>query len=306
MAKQKKYWEPNGITFRPRRTLKVLKILMESRNNTRSILSRIIPPEIANLPSIVTPGSREHALILMLFTFISRHGTKTNDIIEKASKLLMRYPSIWDPLAPGEPDEEVLEELFAFPRRKTYVQYWKNNLLRLKNQYKGDPRRIFTAPLDRKTLLEKIQQFDGFGLKIASLFIVFCQGVDHWDIIPIEELRKIKAFPPDIHFMRLLRKCDLIKNWDFDHHKGLSKKSAEFIAELLDRYNLSSYEASQASYELGSTICQSKPSDPILQANYCKQHCPINALCVYTVESRNYTKNGRLDFDQATKRTRIL
>lgn len=301
------YWESHGIVFRPKRTLQVVRALVDGYTG--------IPPEVKNLPQKIEYGSRNHANLLFLYAFTSSHGVKTNDVIHRISQAIDQSESglaLIDPL-----DDKVnirwIADLGLISRRiKKRADWLVANKLKLVDMYDGDPRLIFAnTPPTKDALLEKIMEFDGFGLKIASLLIVFFQGTfwHHHPTSPIDEelhakLLQVRAIPTDIHLMRMFGQCDLISSCRRDHHHALSNASSEVIAEIAKRHPFSTRLLAQASFERGSQICRNKPKDPVEQASYCKANCSIEPFCSYLIPADEYGITGRLRYDKAIKRIR--
>jgi hypothetical protein len=310
------WWKIGGICFRPKRALKLFTRLVEAWRAGEMGFSGYIPPEVRFHPENIHYGSREHANFLFFCAFLSQHGVNTERVINELSEVVSfsdEMLAMIDPLNDHD-DGRISTWLVSFGfvmwGDKKRMNWWIANWKKLKSEYDGDARKIFLdINLTRQNLLDRIREFDGFGLKVASLFIVMCQGVCwHFDpTSPISEnlfseLVKIRAVAPDSHLMRLMKRGDLVKSFLRDHHHVISESTAGFVYELGTRKMFSTRELSQASFILGSKICRNKPSDPVEQSVYCRKNCPIEELCRFHVTSPEYGTKGKLGWGKATRR----
>ncbi len=167
------------------------------------------------------------------------------------------------------------------------AQQWMQCARVLWAEYDGDPVNIFRehksvdAFQRHRVIYERahgVNPFPGFGPKITSLFVIFC-----------EQLGKLyvpDAFPIDVHVQRFFIQHGLLESTMTRlENVELEALLRPFLSDLCNQKGWSRVDLAHAIWFLGSsfcTKCYQRKDAPVL--------CPVYASCTGVIDSRSYFK----------------
>lgn len=167
------------------------------------------------------------------------------------------------------------------------ARQWMQCARMLWGEYDGDPLNIFKEhqSIDAfqryRVTYERahgMNPFPGFGPKITSLFVIFC-----------EQLGKLyvpDAFPIDVHVQRFFIQHDLLESSKTRlENVELEALLRPFLSDLCKKLGWSRVDLAHAIWFLGSsfcTKCYQRKDAPVL--------CPVYASCTGVIDSRPYFK----------------
>ncbi len=158
------------------------------------------------IPDGVEPLSRDHALFLF-YTVVNDHGMKSSRLYAKAKVLFLASYDLFEPTkvlanftGPEDPrlaDETGKQLGTRYPRET--AKTWYMNSQRLAQEYRGDPRNLFSSSSDARELLKEIRVFRSYGPKIGAMLLRAVIGLGFTEVSGIEEV----LLPVDIHDSRI-------------------------------------------------------------------------------------------------------
>ncbi len=165
-----------------------------------------------NLPQSLETGTREHALFLFMLCYWMRGGIKSHTATKQLSRLYEADPDIFLP----ESVHRLAENRLAVGFRSVGLGFnadeiagiWLGNLIKIANEWEGDPRTLFAGISTYEEGCERIQNkggrgFRGFQEKMVSMLTYFYMDagiVDRWHF-PI---------PVDFHVLRIVFAHEII------------------------------------------------------------------------------------------------
>lgn len=129
---------------------------------------------------------------------------------------------------------------------------------RIKDQYGGDASRIWSDRPSSSTVVYRFLQFEGVGIKIASMaanLLAREYGVEFSDYFSLD-------ISPDVHVIRVFERTELIE-------KGASREAVVYRARSLNPSYPGIVDA--ACWQIGRSFCHPTAPDCL--------NCPISAHC---------------------------
>ncbi len=224
------------------------------------------------IPQNMEVGSREHALWLFYNSLEMRSAQKSMDTFGRQVKMYEMHPEVYDPVAvsSGRVDiGHIFEDTQIFQQKKPYklIESWENNSrILLEKEPSGDPRALIQDAQDYEELcrildvdhykLPKGTYFNGFGHKVASLFLSWSQQFG-WmkNDFPY-------PIPVDLHVFRIFGVTESFKILgDHINHEPLRTiLRAYFYQFAKDNFGaIDQRHLSEAIWHLGRLYCSKNP-----------------------------------------------
>jgi hypothetical protein len=296
---------PRRLNYDHDRAVKVYCHLAKAWTEKSKGLSGITLPEVDSLPQEAFDDPLFHSQLLFFWSFLNQGGSKTREVMAKATELVLANRWLVDPREGVHQHKsmKVMHHLLPYGKKTKHrlSKYWQDNLERLRTQYDCDPRQIFLCQKsDKDRIRIALKEFNGIGDKIANLAAVWHQGVywhDHQE--EWERIRQISFALGDIWTLRQIYMFGILQRWETDHHKIAGPEIAEYAASICNECGISAYDVTQCSWVIGSDICSKRlPFDNPQAADYCRIQCPASDFCWCFVPALNYRVTGRIEWER--------
>lgn len=293
-----------NLTFDEGRAIRLFLYLIEKYDSQRPPFNEMRLPEHQFQPTWIETGSREHALFLFFAAWLSRRGTRANEVYKIAATTINERRYLIDPaIFTGSP-ESIMELKGIIPRANHTkfgdpVDWWKRALMILGEKYSNDPRELFVGlPTDqgwetaKQELVARHTEFPGIGPKISALNIAGFQEILPADTEYWRFVQKLPVFTADIHVMRLFRMFGIITRFESDLARKVSPEIDEFTSRICYLKNIPHISLLRAMWLIGSNTCDKRRKMKNHQREYCHQKCPMVKYCLGIIPSNTIAPKG--------------
>jgi len=291
-------------------------------------------PQIpANMPKGGFASSVDHARFLFLACLWMRGKIKSDTAIRGLSRIYETLPEAFQPEYARTLSPEMLipilkQNALGFAKGQN-ARFWIENMARLDDHWRGDPRRLFDGITSYENLCKRVRNhktkwgrerntegpgFMGFQKKMTSLlayFLMEAKLVDRFDF----------PLPVDFHVMRIMIAHKILAfegSIDDFSKKHILDAAREFAIEYAERHKVDSLHFSEFVWYFSRAMCDKHPGNisvytggrnrqTIIRAktitwkkgqqdtyNMTCGQCPIENTCMACIPAGPYYNHGKL------------
>jgi endonuclease III len=286
----------NNLTFNKKRAREVLGRLYAAYQLRQGLFEvrhddRGDAPQDKFIPEGVTRGSRLHAVFLFFATGTDRRQVSSN-LYKSHMDFWERHPEMYQEQMLRMREQRVEKLIRSMPigMKDDVVKNWRPCAQTLYGDLRGEPIALF-AKGDIESVIEFKRSKDGdrlpgWGPKIISLYAIFLEKLG---LVPVI----YGAFPVDVHIQRICISTEIIAQTGILHREAV----AEFIRPRLFDLCMEEWwdrsDLAHAMWFTGSELCNGCSSSRVVASL-----CTVIDLCGGGLNTRQYGKEGRWNFDQ--------
>ncbi len=259
----------------------VLDTLMAAYENDRYPyhLDRVrVPQDERHMPPSLERGSTDHAMFFWNVCYYMRGGTKSTFAVQQMAAIYEDRPDLFDCAKIIDiPQEDIERELSAHKLgfQKTVARQWKENAVRMLEQYGGDPRNIFAGLTEHEKpydeLVKRVKNdtkgggFMGFREKMTSMIAYYLMDEELVDIFNF-------PIPIDLHVMRVSVANGLVSFPGIEypanvHSETLLETLRGVYYDYAERHGINPLHLCNAVWLLSEALCGQAPGNRVTEPN---------------------------------------
>lgn len=264
--------ENNSVKIDKERAVELCEVVLDSFYNERKIFSES-KSKIKMFPeNQIVSVLPDDGLIKALWLFFSVLGDRkvlSDKYYEKIRKFYLENKTFFDPenlqKLLGNFDAQIYfisSAGFAYP--KEAVKHISFNIEKLIAEFNYNPLNALTTD-DFETSVKELGQFKGYGVGLASLYLIFLKRYG---------IRDTKNLCPkiDTHFLQISIACKVAEIEEGIRKDSLTKVLEKMYLEIVKENKFDTLALDSAFWYIGNELCNRKNN------RYCGK-CPINDYC---------------------------